>query len=309
MKKCVVIYNPSSGSSIKKKNINKYKSIIAEYNYEATFIATEYKGHAKEIVSHLTNVDLVLSMGGDGTFNEVVFGNLERQKKLIVAHIPVGTTNDIGVMFGYGKDNEENLRQCLSGRICGMDICTINKRPFVYVAGIGKFLNIPYETPKDLKRVFGHMAYIVAGFKDFFKNTKNYEVEIEINGEKHRGLYSIILISSATRIAGVNHFYKDVYLDDDSFEVMLCTYTKRLDILKSFSLLLATDASKVSGFEVYRTNKLKIKFKHHHRKPWCIDGEKLEIRSKVYIVENIKDVKVLLPSKNIKKLFLNKKTL
>lgn len=304
MKKCIVIYNPNSGHTLKKKNINHYKSIIEEYDYEPSFIGTEYKGHAKEIVSHLINVDLVISMGGDGTFNEVIYGNMERRKKLVVAHIPVGTTNDIGVMFGYGKDIDANLRACLSGEVRGMDICTINKRPFVYVAGIGKFLNIPYETPRDLKKKFGHMAYIVAGFKDFFKSTKNYEVEIEINGEKHHGMYSIIMISSATRIAGINNFYKDVYLDDDSFEVLLCTYTKRLDILRAFSLLVATNANKVSGFEVYRTNKLKVNFMHHHRKPWCVDGEKLEIRTKEYEISNINDVSVLFPKKNIDKLFV-----
>ena len=95
---------------------------IERYGYSPTFIGTQYHGHAKEIVSHLGYVDLVISMGGDGTFNEVVYGNIQRKRRLILAHIPVGTTNDVGTMFGYGKDIEENLKLCLSGEVKEIDI-------------------------------------------------------------------------------------------------------------------------------------------------------------------------------------------
>ena len=71
MKTCIVIYNPNSGHTLKKSKIPKYKEIIEKYGYNVTFIGTEYKGHAKEIVSHIGFVNLVISMGGDGTFNEI----------------------------------------------------------------------------------------------------------------------------------------------------------------------------------------------------------------------------------------------
>ena len=258
MRTCVVIYNPNSGNTIKKRNIKTYKSIIENHGYSVTFIGTEYKGHAKEIVSHIGYVDLVISMGGDGTFNEIVHGNLCRKKRLVLAHIPIGTTNDVGVMFGYGKDIEKNIDLCLKGEIKGMDIPLINGRPFVYVAGFGKFMNIPYDTPRDLKKKYGHLAYMFGGLKDFFSHTKNQLVEYEVNGKKIKGLYSFMLISSATRIAGLNNFYKDVKLDDDSFEVLLCTYTRKIDILRAMAMLIVTDAEHVDGFESYRTNPMDL---------------------------------------------------
>lgn len=308
MRTCVVIYNPNSGNTIKKRNIKTYKSIIENHGYSVTFIGTEYKGHAKEIVSHIGYVDLVISMGGDGTFNEIVHGNLCRKKRLVLAHIPIGTTNDVGVMFGYGKDIEKNIDLCLNGEIKGMDIPLINGRPFVYVAGFGKFMNIPYDTPRDLKKKYGHLAYMFGGLKDFFSHTKNQVVEYEVNGKKIKGLYSFMLISSATRIAGLNNFYKDVKLDDDSFEVLLCTYTRKIDILRAMAMLIVTDAEHVDGFESYRTNYLKIKFDKYPRNAWCVDGEKLEIRTKTYEIRNEKDIKILIPKTNLNKLFINKNT-
>lgn len=306
MKTCIVIYNPNSGHIFKKKYLKKYKEILLEYNYNPRFISTKYKGHAKEIVSHIEKVDLVISMGGDGTFNEIVHGNLERKEPLIISHIPVGTTNDIGTMFGYGKNIYQNLKQLLTGTVKEMDICLINNRPFVYVAGFGKFMQVPYATPRKLKKKYGYIAYLIEGIKDYFNPTKLYKIKYQVNGIEKTGYYSFILITNATRIAGINNFYKDVYLDDDQFEVIFCNFRKRIDIIRTFSLLMTMDASKVSGVEFYKTNKLSLTFEEYPKNQWCIDGEKLDRVSLNYTIQNKNNFKIMMPKKNIKKIFKNK---
>lgn len=307
MKSCTIIYNPNSGHVFKTKYLKEYKMILTKNGYNPKFIGTQYSGHAKEIVNHLEPTDLVISMGGDGTFNEVMSGNLERKKPLILAHIPVGTTNDVGVMFGYGKDIKKNLKLLLDGTIKGMDICVINGRPFVYVAGFGKFMQIPYNTPRKLKKKYGYMAYLLEGVKDFFNPTKMYDITYKVNGIEKRGLYSFMLISNANRIAGINNFYKDVKLDDDQFEVLFCNFKRRVDIIKTFTILMTTDIERVSGVEFYKTNHLEIKFADYPKKAWCIDGEKLDRAVLNYEISNVRNVKIMIPKKNIDKIFVNKK--
>ncbi len=307
MKSCTIIYNPNSGHVFKTKYLKEYKKILIKNGYNPKFIGTQYSGHAKEIVNHLEPTDLVISMGGDGTFNEVMSGNLERKKPLILAHIPVGTTNDVGVMFGYGKDIKKNLKLLLDGTIKGMDICVINGRPFVYVAGFGKFMQIPYNTPRKLKKKYGYMAYLLEGVKDFFNPTKMYDITYKVNGIEKRGLYSFMLISNANRIAGINNFYKDVKLDDDQFEVLFCNFKRRVDIIKTFTILMTTDIERVSGVEFYKTNHLEIKFADYPKKAWCIDGEKLDRAVLNYEISNVRNVKIMMPKKNIDKIFVNKK--
>ena len=307
MKSCTIIYNPNSGHVFKTKYLKEYKKILTKNGYNPKFIGTQYSGHAKEIVNHLEPTDLVISMGGDGTFNEVMSGNLERKKPLILAHIPVGTTNDVGVMFGYGKDIKKNLKLLLDGTIKGMDICVINGRPFVYVAGFGKFMQIPYNTPRKLKKKYGYMAYLLEGVKDFFNPTKMYDITYKVNGIEKRGLYSFMLISNANRIAGINNFYKDVKLDDDQFEVLFCNFKRRVDIIKTFTILMTTDIGRVSGVEFYKTNHLEIKFADYPKKAWCIDGEKLDRAVLNYEISNVRNVKIMMPKKNIDKIFVNKK--
>ena len=54
-----------------------------------------------------------MSFGGDGTFNEVMTGNFQRKEKLLLTHIPVGTTNDIGAMLGYSKNILDNVKKII----------------------------------------------------------------------------------------------------------------------------------------------------------------------------------------------------
>ena len=307
MKKCIIIYNTNSGRKEVEKYLPGIKKIIESKYDEVFFKKTKYKGHAIKIVEKLPNVDLVMSFGGDGTFNEVMTGNLKRKNPLLLTHIPVGTTNDIGAMLGYTKDILSNVNLSLNGRIKDFDIGLINKHPFIYVAGFGKYTNISYDTPRTLKKKIGHLAYLKGAFQTFFQKTKLYDVSYEVNGEKYRGLFSFIIISNANHIAGVKNIYKDVLLDDNKFEVVLCTISKKKDILKSLYFLTMYDPSKVPGIYFYKTNEIKLTINNAETKTWCIDGEKLEkAKNDTYHIQIQKNIKILVPKKNISKLFQNK---
>ena len=306
MKKCALIYNPSSGRKNKFKVLPQFVEMLYKYGYQADIFYTEYKGHATEIVKNLEYVDLVLSIGGDGTFNESITGNFARSDRLVCAHIPVGTTNDIGVMMGYGSNMLNNLKMTLEGTVKNVDICLINNKPFIYVATIGKFAEIPYETPRELKKKLGYLAYITEGIKSFFNKTKLHDVTYEIDGIEYRGLFSFIIISSANRIAGINNFYKDVKLDDNRFEVLLCNFAKKKDIIRSLYFLTMYDIEKVPGIHFYKTDKIKFKFAERPKKNWCIDGEMLDDDKKMFNISIDRNIKMMIPKKNIDKLFVNK---
>ena len=302
MKKCIVVINPNSGHGINDKLIERIQEILKGHKYQSEIILTEYAHHAEEIVMD-ANCDLLISVGGDGTFNEVMNGNFKRKKPLLLSHIPVGTTNDIGHMYGLGKDIAKNLEDILNGKVKNVDICSINNRSFVYVASFGKFMEIPYETPQNLKKRIGHAAYLVNGTKEVFKKTPKYDVTYEIDGVKHNGEYTFIIISNANRIAGINNFYRDMKLDDHKFEVMFCSISNLAKLAKAFYTLKTSDISYINGVECYKTDNLKISFNNGY-KPWCLDGEKYDGKTTYYEIDTKKKVKMLVPKKNIDKLFL-----
>lgn len=307
MKKCLVVYNPNSGKYNKEVTLPKIEKILNEYDYSVIIEKTKYKGDATSIVANIDKCDLVVSIGGDGTFNEVMTGNFMRKDRIVLCHLPSGTTNDVGAMWGYGKNMLNNLKLALNGKVKRIDICTINDKPFVYSAGFGKFMNIPYETPRELKKKIGHLAYIREGARDFFRKVKLYDITYEVDNEKYRGLFSFALITNANRVAGINNFYKDIKLDDNKFEVLLCNITKLKDIVKTLYFFALYDASKIPGFYFYQTDNIKIKFNSPLKKPLCIDGESFDDMSGSYNIKIDHDVYVLMPSKNVNNLFVNDK--
>lgn len=305
MKQATIIINPYSGRKHKKIDLLEIEKLFNKYGYETKILFTNYKGHAKDMVENLEQSDLVVSVGGDGTFNEIMTGNFNRNKRLLLAHIPFGTANDIGAMYGYGKSLLKNFKLLLKGTVKKIDICTINDKPFTYVAAFGKFTNISYETPRWLKKRLGYLAYLIEGLKEIRGKTKLYHLKYEVNGVTFEGNYSFILISNANRIAGINNFYNDVQLDDNSFEVLFCTINRRKDIIKSL-YGLTTDISNAPGFSFYKTNHLKIMFDKELDKGFSVDGEELEDKNKNFEIKIVRNVEILIPNKNISKLFLDK---
>lgn len=311
MKKAVFIYNPYSGRRTHKKikmvaDFTKIENIFFKYGYTVVFFKTKYHNHAREIVRDLANdINLVISVGGDGTYNEVMTGNFERKNKIILSHLPYGTTNDIGAMFGLGKNLYKNLELILSGQVCKFDIGTINDRPFTYSAGFGKFMNIPYETKRTMKTKIGRSAYILEGIHDFFYNkTQLYEITYKIDKETYHGLYSFSLISNANRIAGIPNFYQNIKLNDGKFEILFCNLTSKKDIIKSLFYLTKSNITKVPGFYFHRGEVLTIHFHDKLKKPWCLDGERASFDTNDFIIKIVPNVEVLLPKKVISKLFL-----
>jgi len=304
MKECILICNLESGKGIKQKNIDQIKTTIEKYEYKTKLYITKKSGDAKHIVKNAKKVDLVLSIGGDGTFNEIVSGNYERKEKLLLSHIPIGTTNDIGNMLGMGKNIIKNVEDILNGKIKQVDIGLINNQPFIYVAGFGKFINVPYQTSRKLKKKLGHLAYLLNGAKEFFQKTKLYEMEYTINNNTYHGLYSLILISNANRIAGFNNIYKDVKLDDDKLEIVFCNINRRKDLAKSLIIMMTKGITNVPGIYCHKATELTINFKEKPNCNWTIDGEKDKDINKKYKIKIDKNTKMLLPEKNLSKLFI-----
>lgn len=307
MKKCIFIYNPESGKkSIFGSPFKNFEKILVQKGYEPTMIPTTKKGDATRIVRELDETDLVIIAGGDGTINEGITGNLQRKKPLLLGTIPVGTMNDVGNMLGYGVNPNKNLELLLSGVTKNIDVCLLNDKPFIYVACIGNLTNVSYSTPRELKKNLGKLGYIIYGLQEVGKQLKFYDINYKIDGIEYMGKYSFIFITNSTRIAGLNNVYPNAKLDDNMFEVALCSIKTKAQLVKSLGLLLTQGIQNVPGITIYKTNNIEIEFNSEFDNSWCIDGEELKDNSKTYKFTIDKRMSMLLPLVNVKKLFEEK---
>lgn len=305
MMKCVLIYNPNSGKLTNRNDIKKLYKIFENYGYDVEIIYTEYKGHAKEITKKLKDVDLLICAGGDGTLNEVISGNIERSKPLLLGHLPLGSVNDVAHMYGLTGSTTRNLVMLLNGVRKNIDVCLLNENPFVYVACIGAWVDISYSTPRKLKEKYGKFAYAIYGIKQLKQKLQFYNIKYTVNGETHEDRFSFIFITNSNRVGGVNNIYDDVKLDDNKFEVLLCDIKNKWDIIRAVHYLTHRKLEDIPVFKYYKTDNIKLEF-DEVPPSWCIDGDELTHNKKKFEIKINKDNDMLLPSKNIEKLFENK---
>lgn len=309
MKKCVFIYNSKSGRGVNKIPFEKVIEIVNSYGYSLVMEKTRRKGHATEIVKELDDdIDLVIAAGGDGTFNEVVTGNLQRKNKLLLAHLPIGTTNDVGTMYGFSKNIEVDLEWIFTGVTKNIDVIMLNGTPFIYCAAFGNFVNITYETPRRLKEIFGRIGYFLFATREMNEVIRSQHIKVTINGETHEGDYSFMFITNSNRVGGVNNIYPFAKLDDNKFEVLLCKLTSKPELVKSlFYLRNSNDLDNIPGCEYYELSDLTIEFDEAPSHSWGIDGEEYKSKERVFHFSINKDINVVLPKNSVEKLFIETK--
>lgn len=306
MKKCVIIYNKKSGKIKPNQLIGTFYDVVEKNGYELNVITTKRQGDATDKVRELPDdIDLVIAAGGDGTFDEVINGNIQRKKRLLLAQLPLGTTNDIGAMFGLTQNYKRDLEIILKGVKKNVDIVMINGRPFVYVAAFGNYINISFDTPKKWKEIFGRLAYILFGFLGLKEKIRMYKTKYTIDGKVREGDFSFIFITNSSRVGGVNVNNPDMKLDDNKFEVLLCNLKTKKEILKALVYARNNGVKNVPGCEYYSTNELELEFDHIPKHSWGLDGEEYKSKTEKYVFTVDKSIEILIPDKkSVKKLFV-----
>lgn len=306
MKKCVIIYNPESGKRKSKKTVETILNVLRENNYNPYLMFTTGVGDATRLVMNIESTDLLLSCGGDGTLNEVVSGNLKRKNKLLMAHLPLGTTNDMGALFGYTRNIRYNLEMLLNGVEKKLDVCLVNNHPFVYICCFGNYVDLAYKTPRVLKKKYGKFGYLMYGMNKFKEDIKPFYIKYTVNGKTYKGEATFIFISNTSRIAGFNNVYRDFKIDDGKFEVAVSNINDKKNLLYAGAQIVTGSMENVEGFSLYKTDGLTVEFEKDFKYSWCIDGEELKENTNKCKFSINRDITMLLPKKNIEKIFENK---
>ena len=134
-RKALVIANPYSGSKSGKKALELINKAFGNAGITSILKETQHAGHAEEIVqsTDLSDVDMLVSIGGDGTCHEIVNGLLGRQdaesyKHVTISIIPCGTGNTVAYDLGI-VSVEDAIQKTIEGnkRIIDVMECTNHK--------------------------------------------------------------------------------------------------------------------------------------------------------------------------------------
>lgn len=271
-KKLLLIINPVSGLRLGTLYIPKISSLFTAGGYDVFTMLTAKKGDAEKWASEYgEHADVIVACGGDGTFNEVVSGNLHGSNKPL-GYIPCGSTNDFAASIGLSIDIATAAKNIAEGSEHSFDAGSFDGRSFTYVASFGAFTKASYNTPQKTKNIIGHLAYIFEGGMEL-KNLKPEHISIESDGVIYEGDYLFGAISNSTSLGGVLSISREmVDMNDGKFECMLIKNPENaLQLSKILHAITAKQFEACEMIEFFSAEKLVIN--KGPENGWSLDGE------------------------------------
>lgn len=241
-KRARLIYNPTSGQEIMKKNVAEVLDILEGFGYETSaFQTTAAKDSAKNEAKRAAEAgfDLVIAAGGDGTINEVVNGIAPLENRPKLAIIPTGTTNDYARALKVPRGNPIEAAKLIGkNQTILMDIGLAKNQKngihqehyFINIAAAGTLTELTYSVPSQLKTMFGYLAYVVKG-AELLPQVQFTPVRVSHDQGIFEGSVSMIFVALTNSIGGFEQIVPDAKLDDGNFTLLMVKTGNLFEIL------------------------------------------------------------------------------
>lgn len=273
MKKMLLIYNPHSGKGNIEKNLVEIINLFAKNDYEITLLPTQRKHHCRDYLkTEAKRFDQVTVCGGDGMVNETfnALMEIDEESRPVVGYIPTGTTNDFAASSMIPVDYFEAAKIAAGECVARIDAGSFNDKYFCYVAAFGAFTSVAYDTPQQIKNIFGYAAYVIEGVKQL-SSIKPYKVKFETDKGVFEDEILLGLVANSRSVAGVKVKRFDVDLSDGLFEVILLKKIAKATDVNQIIADLRNNNMESRYYYAFQTGRIKISSDENIA--WTLDGE------------------------------------
>jgi YegS/Rv2252/BmrU family lipid kinase len=282
------IINPCSGSGKGKSDWPHIEDLLKKSGIQFHAVHTESRNHAAQLTREAITAGFrrILTIGGDGTINEVINGIFHQQEipttDFTIAMIPVGTGNDWRRTIGIPVDYMEAIATIQQEEIFTQDVGYIRYldqgqpkgRYFINIAGMGydAFVTAKTNFVKELGRKMGVYAYLVHLFGCLLKY-KHTRVKVTADHEEiTTDLFSMNVGICKYNGGGMMQVPKAVP-DDGLLDLTLIRKMSKLEMIKNVPGLF--DGSFIRHPQVLSTRGRKIIVESVPAIPLEVDGESL----------------------------------
>jgi diacylglycerol kinase (ATP) len=279
----LLIVNPEAGSRSTMKALPDIERLLRARNADYEFHFTKQRGHATELVKEIgSGFDVIVSVGGDGTINEIANGMPNIDKPLGI--IPIGTGNDFArsCSFKIG-DLESSIDVLLAHDVKDIDVGEVNGRRFVNVMGMG-FEGRANDIGKILSFLRGTFKYLIA-IGGTYLTYRRMPLEIKFNDIEINDKVFLVSIGNGWNVGGGLQLTPKAKLDDGLFDICFVENISRWRILKVFGKLYDGTANEVDEMQAYQTKELTVKSSLPI--PAHIDGESFDPVQKEFNIKII----------------------
>ncbi len=239
-----LIVNPIAGAGRTAKKWPQIMSLLKSIGLRFEHDLTEAPGHAIELAKSAAKkgYKLVVSVGGDGTINEIVNGLYDAGSigDVMLGIISTGTGSDYIRTLGIPRHHKEACQCLVNPRKLLVDLGVaeyvsngqIVKRLFVNFAGLGFDAEVVKATTQRFKAL-GTMPSYLMGLLTTFLFYKNREVSLKLDGETDDRKVCTILMSNGKYGGGSMLVAPNADPTDGFLDVLIINDLSKPDLLWS----------------------------------------------------------------------------
>lgn len=277
-KRILFIINPISGGKAKAHvpQVIAQELDSSQFSHECVF--TEYVGHARELAKQAVadGLDVVVSVGGDGTNNEIASALVG--SPVVMGLIPMGSGNGLGTALQIPFKPAEAVKLINRFRHILMDSATINGHPIFNVSGMGFDARISARFAKDKGR--GLWGYV----RNTFAEIAQYQPEwyqISFEGQVHRRKAFMINLANSSQFGNNAHISPEASITDGLLDICV---VKPFPLYKFPVLawrLFSRSAHRSKYIEIFKVKEVHIE--RDMPGPVHLDGEPVELGTELHI--------------------------
>jgi len=272
VKRARIIYNPTSGRELFRKDLPMVLDRLEQAGYETSAHATKGEGDATKAAQSAVErkYDLVIVAGGDGTINEVVKGIAEADYRPQLGIIPAGTTNDFARALSIPQDTKRAVDIILNGNKKALDIGKVNDHYFANITGGGDLTELTYDVPIKLKTTLGRLAYYIKGIEKL-PSLKPVSTVIEYDDHVFEGEIMLFLVANTNSVGGFEKLATDALIDDGYFDLLISKKTNLAEFLRIATAGIR--GSHIDDENIIYTQAKRIKVTPKEKMLLNVDGE------------------------------------
>lgn len=225
--KIIFIINPIAGKGKGKIVESQIQQFFHSKNYNFKTFLTEKKGHATELTKQavLTNPDIIVACGGDGTINEIAQQLIGTDINLGI--IPIGSGNGLAAHLNVPKSVTKALEVILTNHNTTIDVGKINNYYFFSNIGLGIDAAVIKQYTKTEKRSF--IGYATASIKTIWSyKSKKFEIELS-DGENLNDTFYFLFCSNSNEAGYGISFSPKAKLSDGKLDLLI---VKKLNFIR-----------------------------------------------------------------------------
>ncbi|WP_065412373.1 YegS/Rv2252/BmrU family lipid kinase [Pseudobacillus wudalianchiensis] len=262
MKKAMIIANPSSGKEEAEIYVKRVEQQLtySGYQTEAKLTAKEGDAAAWAAAACARGYETVISIGGDGTVNEVVNGLAEKEQRPSLGIVPLGTVNDFARALNVPLEPEEAITIIGQGRLQKADIGKVNDRYFLNITALGDMAESTAEVSAKQKTALGSFAYFLEGAKTL---VHKHPIDLTVRGAEREwtGRALLFLAALTNSVGGFERMAPNAEVDDGKLHCFIIKDTSLPRLVRIAANLIKGDLKEDPDVLYFRANPVTISSK------------------------------------------------